>query len=348
VKHASTLVRVVVVEDSAVQRAHLVRTLEADGDIDVVGVAEDAREAVALVDRVRPDVVTLDLEIPEGGGQHAIEQIMGNTPTPILVLSAFVSGRESARAVDALVAGAVEALPKPQQWTPADEAAVRRTVRSIRGVTVVRHPRGRLTARPRPPVSPTSTAGLRPRIVGIAASTGGPPALAEVLAGLDGLRAPVLVVQHLHADFIGGLVTWMGRVSVLPVRLAEHGAPVEPGTVYVGPGDRHLRLDSAGSIELAPEPATIHRPSADELFRSIAEHAGGHGIGVVLTGMGEDGAAGLRALYEAGGVTLAQDEASSAVFGMPRAAQRAGALTAMLPLDEIAPAILRADVGALR
>ena len=181
-----------------------------------------------------------------------------------------------------------------------------------------------------------------PRVVAIAASTGGPPALAEVLSGLGGLHAPVLVVQHLHAEFVEGLVSWMERVSGLPVRLGDHGAALESGTVYIARGDMHLRLGPERKLVLGREPDTIHRPSADELFHSLAEHAGPAGIGVVLTGMGDDGAAGLLALRQAGGTTLAQDEASCAVFGMPRAAQRVGAVAEMLPLQRIARAIARA------
>jgi len=183
-------------------------------------------------------------------------------------------------------------------------------------------------------------------VVSIAGSTGGPPVLASVLAELGPVRAPVLVVQHLHGDFVPGLVAWMAKASSLPVRLAAHGEPLEPGTVYIGPGGSHLRMSSDYRIALSPEPATLHRPSADELFQSVAQHAAADGIGVVLTGMGDDGAAGLLALRRAGGATFAQDEASSAVFGMPRAAQRIGAVTELLPAGAIAAAILRAERGA--
>ncbi len=346
-------VRVVVVEDSLVQRTHLVRTLEAEGDITVVGEAVGAVEAVMLVDQLRPDVMTLDLQIPGGGGLHAIKQIMGHRPTPILVLSATLTSRTSAPAVEALVAGALDAFPKPGHWTAAEEAAVRRRVRTLRGAISPRDPRGELDIRP-PQVdvgvhAPASIApGTERRIVAIAASTGGPPALAEVLAGIAGIRAPVLIVQHIHPEFVEGMVPWMKRVSRMPVRLADDGALLERGTVYIGRGDLHLRLGANRRIELVAEPKTIHRPSADQLFHSVAEHAGPDGIGVVLTGMGEDGASGLLALRRAGGTTIGQDEASSAVFGMPRAAQRAGAVTEVLPLDQIAGAIVRATAVVTR
>lgn len=345
-------VRVVVVEDSAVQRAHLVRTLELDGDIEVVGQALDATESLAVVARLRPDVVTMDLQIPGGGGQHAIEQIMGDTPTPILVLSARVTTHRSTAAVEALLAGAVDALPKPDRWTVEAEAALRAKVRLLRGVVVIRHPRSHLGSAPASTRTPTRTPTpvhsptTRPRrIVAIAASTGGPSALATVLAGLAGLTAPVLIVQHLHPDFVEGLVTWMERASALPVQLASHGAPLERGVVYIGPGGTHLEIDADLRIALEAEPASTHRPSADELFRSVAAHAGASGVGVVLTGMGHDGTAGLLALRARGGLTIAQDEGSSAVYGMPRAAQEAGAVTTVLPVERIADAVLRATAG---
>jgi two-component system, chemotaxis family, protein-glutamate methylesterase/glutaminase len=334
-----TKVRVVVVEDSLVQRAHLVETLEADGDISIVGQATTADEGIALVARTRPDVVTLDLQLPDHNGNYVIEQIMANTPTAILVLSATVNGPQSAPAIEALVRGALDALPKPQRWTAEHEVKLRRSVRTLAKVTVIRHHKGRPAIRPGGPALPAPVASP---VVALAASTGGPAALAEVLAGLGGLAAPVLVVQHIHADFVAGLVSWMARVSALPVRLARHGELLVNGHVYIGPGDVHLHLGSGGRIALASHPATVHRPSADELFRSVAEHAGPAGVGVLLTGMGSDGANGLLALRNRGGHTLAQDEASCAVFGMPKAAYLLGAVSDVVALEDIAATVVRA------
>jgi two-component system, chemotaxis family, protein-glutamate methylesterase/glutaminase len=337
-------VRVVVVEDSLVQRTHIVRTLEAEGDIVVVGEAVGAVEAVALIARVRPDVVTLDLEIPGGGGHYVIEQVMAHLPTPILVLSASLTSRTSAPAVEALVSGAVDAFPKPSRWRASDEAALRRTVRSLRGVTLLRSPRARppTGAPPRPTARLSTLPSLGQYVVAIAASTGGPPALAQVLSGLAGLNAPVLIVQHLHPDFVDGLVSWMARESGLPARLAVAGAKLERGVVYIAGGGRHLRVGPDRRIILHAEPPSLHRPSADQLFASVADNIGPDGIGVVLTGMGDDGAAGLLALREAGGVTIAQDEATSAVYGMPRAAFRLGAAGEICALENVADAVLRA------
>jgi two-component system chemotaxis response regulator CheB len=333
-------VRVVVVEDSIVQRTHLVGVLEADGDISVVGQAATALEGVALVTQTRPDVVTLDLQLPDHSGNYVIAQIMDRNPTAILVLSASVGGPQSAPAIEALVAGALDALPKPAAWTVASETELRRSVRKLSKVTVIRHMRShagdataRTAARSAPVTSP---------VVALAASTGGPAALAEVLAGLGGLAAPVLIVQHIHPDFIAGLASWMARVSALPVHVAEHGQRLLAGHVYIGPGDVHLRLDACRQVALDPAPPAVHRPSADELFRSVAQQAGPAGVGVLMTGMGSDGAKGLLALHDRGGRTLAQDEESCAVYGMPQAACRLGAVSDVVALPGIAAAVVRA------
>ncbi|HVF73920.1 MAG TPA: chemotaxis protein CheB [Acidimicrobiales bacterium] len=329
------MIRVVVVEDSASQRAHLVRALEAEGDIAVVALATDATAALGVVQEHRPEVVTVDLQLPGGGGRHAIEQIMAFAPTPILVLSATVTGPHSEAAVNALVSGALDAVPKPARWTAAAEAELRKRVRSLRGATVLRHPRGRRSADAGEPRRTRTVP-----VVAVAASTGGPPALAKLLAGLGGLRAAVLVVQHLHPDFIDGFVTWMARVSPLPVQPATDRAPLQAGAVYIAPGNAHLKVKD-GRLMLDPEPRTLHRPSANELFKSVATSSGRRAVGVLLTGMGDDGATGLLAMRTAGAHTIAQDERSSAVYGMPRVAKAVGAAVEVLPLDAVAEAVKR-------
>lgn len=187
---------------------------------------------------------------------------------------------------------------------------------------------------PPPPISRLSAA-----VVGIAASAGGPAALAVVLPGMTDLGAPILVVQHLHPRFVDGFVRWMRRVSALPVEMGADGVKLRPGVVYIGPHGVHLRLGAGRTLVLDADPPMLHRPSADELFRSMAAHAGTAGIGVILTGMGDDGAAGLRELRLAGGTTLAQDRATTAVNGMPAAARELGAIDQSVPLPRIAHAI---------
>jgi two-component system chemotaxis response regulator CheB len=331
-----------VIEDSPTQRTELVRILQADGDIEVVGLATTAGEAVELVCRIRPDVIALGLRAGDRRSRNTIEQIMARIPTAILALSPTLEGPHSEPSLDALVAGALDVLPRPSPWTSSDEAQLRRCVRSLHKVGPVRPPRARVAGRRESVVPPAPTASS---VVALAASTGGPPALAEVLSGLGGLDAPVLVVQHIHQDFVAGLVAWMTRACPLPVELARDGEPALPGRVYIAGGGLHLRLDARRRLTLSSLPATIHRPSADELLRSVAEHAGTAGIGVVLTGMGDDGARGLLALRQRGGRTLAQNEATSAVFGMPQAAERLGAVSEMLALGDIASAVMRTVGG---
>jgi two-component system chemotaxis response regulator CheB len=336
-----TATRVVVVERSPVERDHLVQTLDAARDVTVVGQAAGALEAIRVVQELRPDVVTLDLQVTDGGGQLVIEQLMAFAPTPILVLSGNITGRESVEAMDALVAGAVDVLPKPTTWTVEEEEALRAKVRLVSGVAVVRHPRPKLAPAARKPAATSGRRSTAVPIVAIGASTGGPAALAEILSGLGQLGAAVLVVQHLHPDFVNGLVSWMGRVSPLPVELARHGEKLRAGMVYIAPGGTHLKVGRHDDIVLDAAPEGLHRPSVDVLFTSLAERTDGRNIGVLLTGMGDDGAAGLLALRRRGDVTIAQDEGTSVVFGMPRAAQRLGAAVHVVPLDQVARTVVR-------
>jgi two-component system chemotaxis response regulator CheB len=325
--------RLVLVEDSMTQRAHLRRLLEAEGDIKVVAEATDAGSAVDEVARHRPDVVTMDLDMPGGGGQGAIARIMAETPTPILVLSGVIDTAAAAPAVGALAAGAVDALPKPRRWTEEAAGTLRRQVRTVAGVSVVGRRRG-------PAFRPASSAGGA--VVGIGASTGGPAAVATLLGALPAVPAPVMLVQHIHPSFVAGFVSWLAGAIDLPVELAEHGATLRDGHVYVAPGDVHMRLAARRKIALDPEPPSVHRPSIDVLFHSIAALAGDRSVGVLLTGMGEDGAQGLLAMRTARGATMAQDADSCVVFGMPRAAERVGAVERMLPPTRLAAAVVRA------
>ena len=260
--------------------------------------------------RLRPDVVTMDLGLPGDGGLGAIEQIMAGLPTPILVLSARVTCAGSAAAVESLLAGAVEALPKPERWDAEAERQLRCRVRLLSGVTVVAHPRGR-----RRPPAPDP---YRAPPVAIAASTGGPAALAEILPSLGGLAVPVLVVQHLHPQLVDGFVGWMQRVSALPVVVAADGDRPQPGIVYIAPAGAHLKLVPApglsgiaggaapGHPDRRPPPGPRPRPArpAPAVGRRAVplgrRHRGRAGVGVLLTGMGDDGAAGLLALRRQG------------------------------------------------
>jgi two-component system, chemotaxis family, protein-glutamate methylesterase/glutaminase len=318
-----TSLRALVVEGKA-GRTDVIRALEADRDID----AGDSCAFARVLDQVRlkrPDVVVMVPET-EPEALAAIEHLMAHEPVPILVI-----GDQSFSRRMVLKAGAVEVIPR---WSGGaiGESEFRLEVRRVSRVNVIRHIRGR--SRPRPSRAPLP-------IVGIAASTGGPQAVVAVLRSLAGLEAAVLVVQHLHPRFTGNFKDWIEREAPMPVEVAVAGTRLRAGHVYLAPPDLHLKLGPERTVLLERDPPTLHRPSADILFRSIAEHAGADGVGVLLTGMGDDGAAGLLEMRSAGARTIAQDETSSAVYGMPRAADRLGAAEQVLPLEQIAAAILR-------
>ena len=334
--------RAVVVDSSASSRARLVGVLHKADDTTVVGEAAAAIEAIECVQAQRPDVVVLAMHEGERGVVGVVEELMAAAPVPILALVGSRRGRESEEAVAALVAGAVDVLALPVRGDAAAEAAVRARARLVSGVAVVRRNRRRPTPARRLAPSRSDRPERGMPIVAIGASTGGPAALALVLAELGGLNASVVVVQHLHADFVDGLVAWMDRVSPLDVKVAVHGEPVQRGTVHVAPAGVHLRIAGDDEMRLDPEPETLHRPSVDVLFSSLAERREGRTVAVLLTGMGEDGAAGMLALRRRGDVTIAQDERTSIVYGMPRAAQRLAAAVHILPLDEIATAVKQA------
>ena len=313
--------------DSA--RVRLARSLEREGELRIAA-AVDPREAIPVVELLHPDVLVLLFD-GSPSSLAAIQDVMAGKPTPILLLRA--PGVDAEVVSLGLACGAVDMEVTPAADDAEAFAALRGRIRRASTVPVIRHVRGR-----------NRTPAGRTAVVAIAASTGGPHAVARVLAGLGGLRAPVLVVQHLHPNFTGHFLEWMARESALPVQIAVDGQVLLPGAVYLAPSGLHLRLASTRLIALGAAPDSLHRPSADVLFRSVAEQAGSAGIGVLLTGMGADGAAGLLEILRSGGRTMVQDEASSAVYGMAKAAASMGAAEQVLHLDQI-PAAIFAAVG---
>lgn len=331
--------RALVCEDSRTYAAALSALLEHERDIEVVRVSTTAEDALAALPRLRPDLVTMDIELPGISGLEAVERIMASSPLPILVISSHVRDDTEAAAA-ALAAGALEAVSKDDLDLDSPGAVTatvfRRRVKVLAGARVIRHPRANLRARPAPPPQD----GRISSVVGIAASTGGPQALAALLGALPAtFPLPVLVVQHISPGFTSGLARWLDTAVSPPVRLAEDGVHAGAG-VWIAPEGAHLVLRRSHRLALDRHSSPgRHRPSADVLLQSLAERAGERAVGVVLTGMGDDGARGLRTIREAGGVTIAQDEATSAIFGMPRAAAERGA-ELVLPLPEIAPHLL--------
>ena len=337
---------VVLVVDSRARGRQLRLMLSGPGFV-VAAEARTADEAEAAVVRHEPHVVLLDLD-PEAGGIEAIERIMGTRPTPIVVCGdAAVDScaAVSAGAVD--VVGALDALPSSPQYA----TALRRHLRVASRIRVITHPRNRLRARGLPVEAAAAVprqqapGGHRgPKVVVIGASTGGPPALALILADLPAdLGVPVLVVQHMADGFVEGLASWLDTLSRIPVVLARDGQRLEPGRVYVAPAGKNTLLGHGMRLELRdPGPGQFHVPGVDATFASVASTCRDRAVGVLLTGMGRDGAEGLGRMRAAGAHTIGQDEPTSVVWGMPAAAQALGAVAAELPLPAIAAAIVQA------
>ena len=354
---------VVVVDDSAVQRRFLRSAIETGGEFVVVGEARNGKEAVALVARLSPAAVVMDLDLPVMGGVEAIERIMATHATPILVCSGYVQGRDSENAVAALASGAVDVMAKPGPSDGVDlgdyALALRKRLRVVVRIRVITHPRARLRAgspalllppaaesevtdRPTRLLAPTVQPREGIRLVVIGASTGGPQALMTVLTALPpSTSCAVLVVQHMAEGFIAGLASWLDQAVPLPVLVGESGRRLEPGTVTIAPSGGNLLVqdDRLRTLIAPPDPGQFHVPGIDATMLSVAQALGPDAIGVLLTGMGRDGAAGLLAMRERGALTLGQDEATSAVYGMPAAAAALGAIERQLPIEAIGAAL---------
>ena len=339
-------IRVLVVEDSLTIRKRILEVLSADPDLEVVGEAEDGKRGIELCGQLRPDVVTLDMMLPVMSGLAATEFIMAYCPTPILIVSASTNRGELFKTYEALAAGALDVLEKPlgDELDDAWERKLVSTVKLLSRIKVITHPRGRLSPRGAPPIEsgpqdPAPRHG-RPRVIAIGVSTGGPAALVELLRGLpQGFPLPILLVIHIGKLFAPAFAEWLDGQSPIRVAYAADGDPLPPvgeGRVLMAPPDKHLVLRQ-GVLRLTGDPERhFCRPSVDVLFDSLARELGGACAACLLTGMGKDGAEGLLAIRRAGGRTIAQDEATSVVFGMPREAILLGAAEQVLPLDAIA------------
>jgi two-component system chemotaxis response regulator CheB len=330
--------RVGVLDDSAICRAQLRTFLEADGDIEVVCEAPSGENALALLASSRPQLLVVDLTMPTMDGHSTISVVMANAPLPILVVTGETLGPERSAVFESIRRGALDLAEKPSGTDVVAQRELRAAVRRLARVPVVRHVAGKLNHRPAtiplPSRFPPSIKGdTTPLVVGIASSAGGPVALAGLIGALpSSFHAAILVVQHLPESFAAAFVDFLASRSQLKVVSVGKMETLTPGAVYLSNGDAHLEMvgrDRVG-LSLAP-PYGGHRPSADVLFHSMARHSGSRAAGVVLSGMGEDGAEGLLALRSSGGLCLAQDKESCAVWGMPRAALENGAAEQSLP-----------------
>lgn len=338
-------IRVVIVDDSALMREMLKDIVSQEPGMEVAGVARDAYEAREIIKATNPDVITLDIEMPKMDGLAFLEKIMTLRPTPVIMVSSLT--REGADAtIRALELGAVDCVAKPGGSEGLGfEATARELVDKVRMAAGARLSMRR-------PVQPAGTlpvprkAGSGTRLIAIGASTGGVERIRDVLAAMPAGCPPIVVTQHMGPNYVASFAARLDRLSAPSVQLASHGARLAQGVVHIAPGDRHLSVarDSQGFVchlTDAP-PVSGHRPSVDVLFGSVAKAAGAHAVGVILSGMGRDGATGLLAMRRAGAFTIGEQESSCVVYGMPRAAFEAGAVAVELPLSQIPAEMLRA------
>ncbi|HUS65073.1 MAG TPA: chemotaxis response regulator protein-glutamate methylesterase [Kofleriaceae bacterium] len=341
-------IRVLVVDDSLFMRAAIKKLLAKDPRLEVVGEAKDGRDGVDKVLALEPDVCTMDFNMPTLDGAGAVREIMRLRPTPVVMLSAHT--REGARETfEALAAGAVDFVSKPAGEVSAEMAglAERLIPKVVAAAQAVPHVMAAPSDAPRPPpriTLPRTVGNLGPKIAVVAVSTGGPAALGRFLPRLPAdTSIALVVVQHLPAGFTAALAERLDAICAIRVREAADGDAVEAGTALIAPGDQHLSFSEGGAVRIIEGPEVNGvRPAADVTMRSAAQVFGRRCIGVVMTGMGRDGTEGLKLIKAAGGATLAQDQASSVIYGMPRSAIEGGFVDRVVVLDDLADAVRRA------
>jgi two-component system, chemotaxis family, protein-glutamate methylesterase/glutaminase len=342
-------IRVLVVDDSLTARKHLAEVLRADPELEVAGEAEDGKRAIELCRTLRPDVITLDMMLPVMSGVAITEYVMAYCPTPILIVSSSTNRGDLYKTYDALAAGAVDVFEKPTGNDPDGvwERGLVATVKIVARIRVITHIRGRLGLSARNPAYPagleTGDAAVRKSIIAIGGSTGGPAAIVQILRGLPaGFPIPILLIIHIGDLFSTAFAEWLDAQSTLRVRYARDGELVPTlgqGGVVMAPPGFHLVVQGGKLRLTCDRERNSCRPSVDVLFESLAKELGRDTVACLLTGMGKDGAAGLLALRHAGALTIAQDEASSVIFGMPREAIEMGAVDRILALDQIPTAL---------
>ncbi|MBF0558866.1 MAG: chemotaxis-specific protein-glutamate methyltransferase CheB [Nitrospirae bacterium] len=328
-------IRIVVVDDSVVARELIVAILSTDKDILVVGEAGNGRDAVEKVRDLKPDIVTMDVEMPVMNGLDAIELIMASHPVPILVVTTLGDARTAYAAISR---GALDLVIKPDINIEAAQEFIDK-IKLLSKIRVITHIGGNRTAKETKVQDlPVFDGNPLDSIVAIASSTGGPEAISVILSGLpEKFPCPVVIAQHISDGFVSGMVEWLKGISKLDIKVASNGDCLAAGTVYVSPSDRHMEVSPERRISLIDRhPKDIYRPSCDVLLSSVARVYGRKSIGVILTGMGSDGALGMKRIKDAKGTTIAQDEKTSVVFGMNKVTIDSGCVDKILPLDKIA------------
>lgn len=339
------IIRVLIVEDSPLMAKTIEMILITDPSILVVGIVHDGREAVSAVASLKPDLVTMDLEMPVMDGLEATKQIMAYHPTPILVVSLSSSAGKSSQIFEAISYGALDFIDKKNLDLAQSKDLQKILIEKVKFLSrarVISHPLAKFEkVKIGKPLKVSSRRNMG-RLVAIVVSTGGPQALLGILQSFPkDFPCGIVVVQHIISGFVAGLVEWLASQCQIKIKMAQDDELLRPGVVYVAPSDVHMKVQEGGKIKFSQEDLQSgHRPSGDVLLKSVAEIYGSGAIGVILTGMGRDGALGMQAISNRHGYTLAQDEKSCVVFGMPKAAIELGIVDKVLPLSKIAAEIV--------
>lgn len=344
------MIKVLVVEDSATVREYLANILDSEPGIEVIGTAADGREAIEFVGREKPDVIAMDVNMPKMNGIEATRRIMETKPVPIVIFSGIWNPKEVETTFHAMEAGALAAVQKPRGiGHPDHEDTVRNLVQKIRLMSEIklvrrlsRYAGNRGVSRSAPSVSSRRQAVMpRIRMVAVGASTGGPPVLHGILGALpEDFPVPLMIVQHIAPGFIKGMVGWISETSRLELKVASDGETPLPGHAYFAPDGRNMGVGKDGKVLLGAGNGNTACPSASHLFRSVSEVYGSEAVGVLLTGMGSDGARELKLMKDRGAVTIIQDKESSTVYGMPGVAEEIGAASYILSPGKIVDALV--------
>lgn len=340
------MIDVLIVDNSPVIQKLLTYILDSDPEIKIAGVANDGEEAIEMVKEKRPDVITMDINMPKLNGIESTRRIMQTCPTPIVVVSGAVSPDKASLSFEIMEAGALSILQLPVGigHPNFDNLAteLKKTVKVFSEVKVVKRIRSSSRKIQQKKPLPKKREQRKVQVVAIGASTGGPLAIQEILSGIGkDFSVPILIVQHIAPSFLPGFANWLSKSSNLPVHIAEHKEEILPGNVYLAPDGHHMAVDRSKRIKLSVDPPeNSHRPSIKYLFRSVAKNFGENAIGILLTGMGKDGARELKLMRDRGAITLAQDAASSVVHGMPGEAIRLEGAAYVLPPEKM-PGLIR-------